>query len=191
MAERPAGMREVETARLLLRPPQAEDLDDWYREIGSDPDVMRWLATGQAITREEAAERFPWRWLELWERDGYGAWAVTLRGGGPLIGQCGVRLVDETGETEVLYAFGRSHQGRGYATEAARASLRFGFQEVGLERIVAYARRDNGPSIRVMEKLGMAFDREDRVFDLDVVVYATDRERFHLDDGPYDVRPSS
>jgi RimJ/RimL family protein N-acetyltransferase len=191
MAERPAGMREVETDRLLLRPPKVEDLDDWYREIGSDPEVMRWLATGQAITREEAAERFPWRWLELWERDGYGAWAVSLRGGGPLIGQCGVRLVDETNETEVLYAFGRSHQGRGYATEAARASLRFGFQEVGLERIVAYARRDNGRSIRVMEKLGMAFDREDRVFDLDVVVYATDRGRFRLDDGPYEARPAS
>jgi ribosomal-protein-alanine N-acetyltransferase len=190
MVYRPAGMREVETGRLLLRPPRVRDLDDWYREIGSDPEVMRWLATGNAITRGEAAERFPWRWLELWERDGYGAWAVTLRGGGPLIGQCGVRLVDETKETEVLYAIGRSHQGLGYATEAARASLRFGFELIGLERIVAYARRDNERSIRVMEKLGMTFDRQDRVFDLDVVVHATDRERFRLDDGPYEVRPS-
>ena len=93
-------------------------------------------------------------------------------------------------ETEGLYAIGRSHQGLGYATEAARASLWFGFELIGLERIVAYARRDNERSIRVMEKLGMTFDRQDRVFDLDVVVHATDRERFRLDDGPYEVRPS-
>jgi hypothetical protein len=74
--------------------------------------------------------------------------------------------------------------------EAARASLRFGFEQIGLDRIVAYARPDNRPSIRVLEKLGMTFDRRDRVFDLDVRVYATERTRYLLGDGPYEVRPS-
>ena len=100
---------------------------------------------------------------------------VCDRADGQVIGQSGLRFVDEVGETEILYAYSRSSWGRGLATEAGRATLDFGFEQTPLQRIVAYAVPDNTASTRVMEKLGMTDEGTDRLWDMDLVRYTIGR----------------
>ncbi len=85
--------------------------------------------------------------------------AVTLKAGGRLIGNCGIRLspVDPT-EAEIGYELAPDEWGHGYATEAAREIVRFGFEELGVRRITAWTVADNVASIRVLEKLGMSLE---------------------------------
>jgi RimJ/RimL family protein N-acetyltransferase len=177
----------VETARLLLRPFRQGDLDDYHRVLGADIEVMRWLATRRTLSKEEMASR-PAMFREHWERKGFGVWAVTDRRTGAFLGQGGLRHLEETDEVEVLYALGRAHWGIGYATECARACLRFGFEERGLERIIGLIMPDNVASGRVLEKAGLGYLRDDRYFDLDLRVYEIERARFSPDRAHYLVR---
>jgi ribosomal-protein-alanine N-acetyltransferase len=110
-----------------------------------------------------------------WQRHGFGTWAVEDRDTRVFLGHVGLRFVEEVGETEVLYAFARDAWGRGIATEAAGAAVRFGFEHGGLQRIVAFAVPENRASTRVMEKLGMRHEGEQRIFDLDTVRYGISR----------------
>ena len=85
--------------------------------------------------------------------------AVTLRAGGRLIGNCGVRQSEPgTAEAEIGYEIAPDEWGRGYATEAARAMTRFAFRELGVQRLVAWTVADNVASGRVLEKLGMTLE---------------------------------
>ncbi len=93
-----------------------------------------------------------------------------------LIGFCGLRFIDETPEIEILYGLWPEFWRKGFATEAARAVLRYGFEVCGLDRIVAGADPPNSASLRVMERLGMKFDRQDRRNELEVIYYALTRE---------------
>ena len=170
----PPSIPELRTERLLLRAIQQEDVDDYYERLFADPEVMRFLPGGQPLPRERLdglVERSHGHWKE----HGYGVWIVCDRGDGEIRGQCGLRYVDEVEETEILYAYSRSSWGRGLATEAARATLDFGFEQTRLQRIVAYAVPDNTASTRVMEKLEMRHEGEDRLWDLDLVRYAISR----------------
>ena len=82
--------------------------------------------------------------------------AVTLKLTGQLIGNCGVRrIAAEAREGDIGYELNPKHWGQGYATEAARAAMRFGFTRMKLERITAWCVADNVGSARVLEKLGM------------------------------------
>src|ERR687884_170254 len=77
--------------------------------------------------------------------------AVTLKDGGELLGYCGLKTLADTPDIELLYGIVEEHWGRGLVTEAARAALRFGFEEAGLDYIVAIALPENVASQRVME----------------------------------------
>lgn len=178
---------EVVTERLWLRRVVGEDLERWHRLVFSDPDVMRYLPSGVPVSLERARDVFR-RFEEGWDRRGVAPWGVEVLETGELIGHCGLRHVDELpGEIEVLYALGRRFWGRGYATEAAGASLRFGFEEVGAPRILAFAMPQNGTSRRVMEKLGMSYLRRARLFGIEAVVYELDRASFDPGHAPYRV----
>jgi ribosomal-protein-alanine N-acetyltransferase len=78
--------------------------------------------------------------------------------------------------------------GRSHATESARASLHYGFETLGLTRVIAIAAPENHASRRVMEKVGMLFERPAHHYGLDVVLYAVDRTAFSLNGSPYAVR---
>lgn len=89
--------------------------------------------------------------------------AVTLKSTGQLIGNCGVRRNSpEIGEADMGYELDPVHWGKGYATESARAVLRFGFSELNLQRITAWCVADNVGSARVLEKLGMRLEERVR-----------------------------
>jgi RimJ/RimL family protein N-acetyltransferase len=165
------------TERLLLRGVRPEDLDVYHARIFADPEVMRYLPGSQPLPRERL-DGLVERSRGHWERHGYGVWVVCELSTGELIGQCGLRRLDEIPETEVLYALARPSWGMGLATEAAGAALEFGFDRAGLQRIVGFAVPDNVASCRVMEHLGMQLEGETRIFDLDVVRYAIGHDLF-------------
>jgi RimJ/RimL family protein N-acetyltransferase len=169
---------EVRTERLRLRRITERDLPAWHLQVFSDPEVMRYLPSGAPVPMARTREVFQ-RFEDAWGRRGFGPWGVEIADTGVFAGHCGLREVEELpGEVEVLYALGREHWGRGYATEAARASVRFGFDRLGLERVLAFAVPGNVASRRVMEKMGMVYERRARLFGIETVVYRLDRDRF-------------
>jgi ribosomal-protein-alanine N-acetyltransferase len=104
---------------------------------------------------------------------------VTDKITGQFIGHCGLNFVLEAGEVEVLYALRTDRWGQGIATEAARASVRFGFENANLVRLIALAVPENIASRRVMEHLGFVYEKDTHHFGLDLVQYALQREQFH------------
>ncbi len=141
------------TERLTLRPFAPEDLDA-LAAIYADPDVMRHI-NGGVRTREQTAAAIA-AYEEEWRTNGHGVRAVretatvTATATGPLLGMCGF-----VARAELGYIFGRVAWGRGIATEAARACLRFGFERLGYDVIGAGALKQNSSSQRILAKLGM------------------------------------
>jgi ribosomal-protein-alanine N-acetyltransferase len=166
-----AAIPEILTDRLLLRGLREEDLPR-YREIFTDPEVIRHLPIQAPGLTEEQVRAGHRRVGEHWRRHGYGVWAVCDPLVDELIGHCGLRYLEEIEEPELLYAIARPYWNRGLTTEVARASLEFGFGQAGLDRIIALAVPENTASIRVMEKVGMYPDGEDDLFGLHLVRYA-------------------
>ena len=178
----------IETQRLRVRPLTEDDLPALAR-MRSDADVSRYLGTTAMQTPEFIARRLRF-YLACYESHGFGTSAVEERSGGELIGTAGLQPLEETGEIEVGYAFDKPYWGRGYATEVAAAWLRYGFGHAGLERIVAVADPENTGSRRVMEKLGMKFEKVEKHYGFDCVFYAITRGEFRPHDSFFAVRSS-
>ncbi|MEM8836530.1 MAG: GNAT family N-acetyltransferase [Pseudomonadota bacterium] len=158
MADPPTS---IATDRLLLRPFQQTDVEA-YAAIRAKPDVVRYLPGGGDTVKgaREIAEKAVAGFSGLWSEQngpGYGPWAVVHRSSGELIGHLGLRLLpDLGGETEILYMLDNAVWGRGLASEGARAGRDYGFDHLGLDRIIAMALPENAASLRVMEKIGMS-----------------------------------
>jgi ribosomal-protein-alanine N-acetyltransferase len=150
--------------------------DDWLllRPIGRDPQVMRYISDGEPWPDERILE-FVGRQVAHFDRLGYCLWKLLLKETSEMIGFCGLQPLDGTAETEIGWWLAQAWWGQGLATEAARAALRDGFERAGLKRIVAVALPANRASIHVMEKLGMAYEREMIHRGFDVVSYAANR----------------
>lgn len=142
----------LQTARLLLRPWRDED-DAAFAELAADPVVMEYLLPRSG---------WPARKRAHWDRYGFGQWVVEIPGEASFIGVVGLETVSYeahfTPAVEVAWRLARAYWGKGYATEAARAALDYGFARLGLEEIVALTVPANRRSRRVMERLGMRRD---------------------------------
>ena len=163
----------IETPRLILRAFTEQDIDPLHR-ILSEPEALRYFPQTEPPSREQV-ERLIARQLEHWEKYNYGWWAVTLPTDQELMGWCGLQFLPETDETEVGYLLGKTHWGQGFATEAAKASLQFGFGTLGFQTIVAIVHPENKASIRVIEKLGMSLVDRTVYFGMEVFRYSTTR----------------
>ncbi|GAA0477551.1 N-acetyltransferase [Paractinoplanes deccanensis] len=150
----------IETQRLVLREWRDDDLDG-LAAMNADPEVMRYIMDGSVLDRAQSAERLR-RMRAVWEQHGFGLFAVEGRAEGVLLGWAGLAIPEFLPEVlpavEVGWRFAREFWGRGYATEAAREALRFGFEECGLERVVSIRHVDNVRSARVMAKLGLVHE---------------------------------
>jgi len=150
---------ELRTERLLLRRWRDSDLDP-FAAINADPVVMEHFFHG-VRTRAETAD-FIGRIEQEFERRGFGLWAVEAFGVASFIGFVGLHeAVFEapfTPAVEVGWRLARAHWGQGYATEAARAAVAFGFEQAGLAEIVSFTNVSNLRSQRVMERIGMTRD---------------------------------
>ena len=149
----------LRTERLLLRPFEPGDLDALYA-IQADETVARWLYN-DARTFEETRELLE-RKIAGSTLRAEGEWlsaGVTLRDTRELVGDISLLWAsEEHRQGELGFAFHPLHQGRGYATEAARAMLAFAFSELGLHRVVGRLEPRNVASSRVLEKLGMRLE---------------------------------
>lgn len=160
---------EIETARLRLRGFRPDDLDALCQIFG-DPVVMKFISGGKPRTREATREGLL-RSIEGWRKRGFGLWAVEEKATGLVVGYCGLIRLDDTPEIEVAYGLARSAWGRGFAVEAARAALEFGFGELKLERVVAVVNPGNVASQRVLEKLGMKYAKNAHHYGEDLMYY--------------------
>jgi RimJ/RimL family protein N-acetyltransferase len=145
----------LRTERLILRPWRDEDLPAFVA-LNADPEVMAHNGGPRTRVRSEGAAR---EVRQHFADHGFGLWAVELPGTASFIGFIGLAVSDLeapfTPCIEIGWRLARAHWGRGYATEGARASLDFGFRELGLDQILSYTAAMNLRSQRVMEKIGM------------------------------------
>jgi RimJ/RimL family protein N-acetyltransferase len=165
----------------MFRP---DDLED-FAALVADADVMRYVANGAPVTHE-GAELALQSIIRHWENHGFGRWAAIDKATGAFAGYGGLRSL--MGTPEVVYHFAKVYWGRGLATELARASLRFGFEEFKFDSIIAIAKPENAASIRVMEKAGLRYDRHTACYDLQVIQYCISRADFVPASSPYSLR---
>jgi ribosomal-protein-alanine N-acetyltransferase len=145
---------EVRTERLRLRRWRDEDRTA-YVEMNQDDDVVEFL---QGRPSPEVANAFIDRIEAHWDEHGWGLWAVEVPGVAPFIGFTGLwPATDVLGyeSREVGWRLARDHWGHGYATEAAREALRFGFRDLGFDEIVSFTVPENRRSRAVMERIGL------------------------------------
>jgi RimJ/RimL family protein N-acetyltransferase len=162
----------LETERLVMRMWRESDFDE-YAELCADPEVMRFLG-GKVFDRTEA-----WRQMASmighWYLRGYGIWAVEEKESGRLAGRIGCINPEGWPGFEVGWTLRREFWGKGYATEAARRALEYGFHDLDRPHIISLIHPENRASIRVAERLGETLEGNARVFDTDVLVYGIDR----------------
>ena len=148
---------QLETERLILRRPVAEDFPA-YARMWADPEVNRFLG-GVALNREEAWSKFM-RAFGHWALMGYGFWAVCEKESGARVGETGFLNVKRAivpsleGIPEIGWSFAKPAQGKGYATEAVRAALAWGEQRFGRVRFAAIIAPENKASLNVAAKTG-------------------------------------
>jgi len=116
---------------------------------------------------------------------GFGPWAMIHKPDNQFIGHCGLRYWPGSSDVEVLYALARQYWGQGLATEGARTSLRYGFEHLKLERIMAAALVDNHASRRVMEKIGLRYEKTFQFHARTVAGYSLSRTDYQEDDTQY------
>jgi ribosomal-protein-alanine N-acetyltransferase len=117
--------------------------------------------------------------MSHWETHGFGTWAVVLKAEPErFIGYCGIQNVPDGSAVELLYGLAKPHWGQGYGSEAALASLRYGFEVAGLTQIIAVAFPNNVASRRIIEKLGFTPTTEFQPYGSEVCYYAMDQAGF-------------
>ncbi len=149
-------MLSISTPRLLLRELKSADAPALFEVLG-DPETMRFYP--QPYSREEVDE---WIGRQIGRYAmGAGLLGVVLRDSGTLIGDCGLvwQEVEGVEEPEIGYHVHREHQGRGYATEAARAVRDYAFGTLGCDHVISMIRPENLASRRVAEKNGLTVNR--------------------------------
>jgi len=148
---------DIRTARLGGRPVNRGDLD-YVVSMDTNWSVQKTLF-GKLSGRVESQQRLE-RWVRIWETQGFGFW-IFSNTRGEVIGHAGIfNSPREEGSIEVGYALKPAHWGKGYAMEMAMVSLDVAFVTFALPRIIAIAAPENIASRRVLEKCGMALDRE-------------------------------
>ena len=160
----------IETDRLHLRPLTRADLDEVV-EMHAMPEVKERMG---AFDRRSALSRLERNELE-WEERGHGLVAILERASGRFLGRSGLKYWRQFDEIEVGWVLRPDVWGHGYATEAGRACLDWGFRDLQVPYLTAMILPDNQRSIAVAERLGMQPLRTDSLMDLPVTVYAIER----------------
>jgi len=159
----------IETNRLLLRTFTELDANLIY-ELNLDPDVTRYThdPVKDPAHASEILEKVIIPQYVLYNQ---GRWAVHVKSTLEFLGWCGLKYRSELNEIDLGYRFKKEGWGKGYATEAAYASIQYGFEKIGLQRIVARAEIDNIGSWKVLEKCGLTYIGNEEVDGYPVKTY--------------------
>lgn len=151
-------MKEIlHTERCILRELTPDDAAFAF-ELNLDPLVLKFTGDGPFASIDEAKkflEDYDYRKLH-----GMGRWGVVRKSDNKVLGWCGLKYNLDIDEVDLGYRFLIEHRNEGYATEASLGCLDYGFNELKIGRIVANAIKENGASIKVMQKIGMRFCKE-------------------------------
>jgi ribosomal-protein-alanine N-acetyltransferase len=172
-------VQRIYTQRLYLRLFAPTDLDALAR-INSDPEVIRYIGEGKPVSREQTAARLH-AYIEHWRRHGFGLWAVVHKADQALIGFCGLQFLENTPEVEIGYRLAKRYWRLGLATEGASVSLRYGFEALNLERIVAIVQAGHVASQRVLEKIGLNYEKDACYYNTAVRYYVIVRKEYEAE----------
>ncbi len=148
----------IETPRFIMRKFELADAQAMY-ELNLDPEVIRYTGDKAFASVEEA-----YTFLQNYNpyaTEGFGRWICVLKDTGEITGWCGLRMQPDMGLVDLGYRFYKRHWGKGYATETGLASVEYGFNEKKLAVITGHAMTENLASIRVLEKCGMIYWKDD------------------------------
>ncbi|MFM8370468.1 MAG: GNAT family N-acetyltransferase [Chloroflexota bacterium] len=159
------------TERLILLPFKMADAGILF-DIVNEPDIFQFFPSKSAWSLE-MCERYINYQTRHWEQIGYGHWAVTLAETDQLIGWCGLEFLPDSKETEVGYLLSKPFWNRGYATEAASASVQYGQKTMRLQEIIGLTDPLNLASQRVLEKSGLTFTRKQVYFGMEMLRFST------------------
>src|SRR5215208_5589618 len=150
----------LETQRLLLRHLVMSELDSLFA-FYSDPEVVKYIPDAPR-SYEETKEELEWFMNGHPKFPALGLWATIYQETNQFIGRCGLLpwTIDGQQEVEVAFALSKAFWGQGLATEAAHSIAQYGFEHLGLSRLICLIDHDNQGSIRVATKIGMTFERE-------------------------------
>jgi RimJ/RimL family protein N-acetyltransferase len=164
----------LETARLVLRAFTLDDAHAAY-EMDRDPEVSRYTHERGVQSKEEMRQRLLHNVIGDYEKHGFGRFAVEEKTSGDFIGFAGLKYLPEMDEVDIGYRFVRRCWGRGLATEAGEAVMEFGWRNLGLKRIIGLALAENRASIRVLEKLGLRFEKMIQEDGVEAMCFAVER----------------
>ena len=151
-------MNVLETERLVLRHLDAGDAAFIF-ELVNDPDWLRYIGDKGVRNLDDARAYIANGPVAMYGRVGFGLYCVELKGGATPIGLCGLIKRDSFEDVDIGFAFLPAFRASGYAAEAAQATLAHGFATIGLRRIIAITSSDNTASGRLLEKVGLHFER--------------------------------
>jgi [ribosomal protein S5]-alanine N-acetyltransferase len=160
----------IKTERLYLRHYRQEDLTTIHT-IFSDAKTMEYYPSPFNL---EQTKNWIKKNQDRYQEDGYGLWGVCMKGTDELIGDCGLvkQKVDGRTVVEIGYHMNKRYWSKGYATEAARACMEYGFYTLCLTKLVSIIDPRNIPSIRVAEKIGFSKEKESFIFDKTHYIYS-------------------
>jgi len=148
----------IETGRLILRRLGPGDAA-FILELVNDPDWLRYIGDKGVRNLDDARGYIENGPMAMYASAGFGLWRVELKDGGQPIGICGLIKRDSLEDVDIGFAYLPRFRGFGYAREAARATVEHGANVIGLRRIVAITSPDNAASGRLLEKIGLQFER--------------------------------
>jgi len=166
-----------ETKRLLIRKFTLDDLDKLI-ELRSDEEVVKYIG-GKKLQNAEAITKRLSFYIDCYERFGFGMCAMIWKETGEMFGWSCLQPLEDTGEIEVGYGMIKEFWGKGIGFECALAWLKFGFENAGLERIVAIASPENKGSWRIMEKCGMKYEKTETHYGAECVFYSISKDEFY------------
>lgn len=151
-------MKILETERLSLRPLTTDDAE-FILELVNEPSFIRNIGDRNVRTMDDACAYIMNGPVASYARNGFGLYLVQLKETGESIGMCGLIKRDGLDDVDIGYALLPRYWSKGYAVEAARATMAYGREVIGLKRLVAIVDPANEGSIRVLEKIGLRYER--------------------------------
>ena len=160
----------LETERTKIRPLTPKDAEHFYM-LNQDPEVLKYTGDNPFET-VEAAKEFLVQY-DQYEKYGVGRWAVINKENEEFLGWCGLKFTEKLNEYDIGFRFFRKHWNNGYATESAKACVELGLNKFKFPEIIGRAMKDNLASIRVLEKIGLVYDRNFDFEGYEGVIYKT------------------
>ncbi len=158
----------IETERLILREQTVDDAENAYL-LNLDPDVVKYTGDAAFASIEEA-RNFLLNYSH-YKIYGFGRWTLINKETNDYLGWCGLKYTPELDEYDIGFRLMKRHWNKGYATEAAKAAIEFGFNNFRMKTIVGRAMKANTDSIKVLQKLGLRFFEDRSCGNEDGVVY--------------------